>query len=676
MNTKNVPHLLVATLGTTWAVIPEVYGIFTDLYGQKRPGAVDGVSPPDRIVIVSTGKAWAAAEANLTEWAKAVGVPISQFLASEPDLAQPEDVRRMRELIFRVVLQCRENSTRLSCSLAGGRKTMSADMQEAARTFGCDHLLHVLSDGTPSDWPTEFKHPQPALFLNPLREEILRYLLPVVLPGSDRDDALDVEWQGRPPVSSERFPPSPVGHDTTELTDELQGRRADHGLLSNFIAEVEKDERHENWRSLYRLPPRLIRELRETVVSPEHRELLRNLPKADLHRHLGGVLALEEQKIVAGAIWDHLSAEERENAIRQVCGIDWEEPDASWRSMLKMGNRPANVAAVFQLHSLDEIQENLYPPALERTALKVRHRLGFGAYELPGELSGSAVLGHPAAIDPTVRLLVAGVQAEGLAYVEVRGSPHKYDPENPSGWLQNFATKLQTAASSCDLEARFVWIADRRQPEAMPKLVQAVADCARDLNGFLVGIDVAGDENFNNPKDLSQYFTSVFRECMPVTIHAGEGESAENIWEAAYHLHADRIGHGLSLSGNPALRDRFRDRDICLELCPTSNREVVGFYDPAFPESAQCEAYPALDLWNSGVPLTLCTDNPGISRCTLADEYLAASRMCGGMTLWDALAMMKQGFRKAFADATTRERILKAADRQIGSEVLSYFKNR
>ncbi len=153
---------------------------------------------------------------------------------------------------------------------------------------------------------------------------------------------------------------------------------------------------------------------------------------------------------------------------------------------------------------------------------------------------------------------------------------------------------------------------------------------------------------------------------LPITIHAGEGEPAESIWQAAYHLHADRIGHGLSLNDNNNLVQRFRDRTICLELCPSSNREVVGFYDPRYPASKIYPKYPLLELWEKGLPLTLCTDNPGISRTTLTDEYLTAAAMTDNqLSLWDVLAMIKQGFAHSFLSGNSKEPLLKQVDAQL-----------
>lgn len=291
--------------------------------------------------------------------------------------------------------------------------------------------------------------------------------------------------------------------------------------------------------------------------------------------------------------------------------------------------------------------------------------LGFGAYELPGELSGSAVLGHPASLEPTAKAIVERCRQEGLRYLELRGSPHKYQTANPGAWLSAFEASLVRASAGLELDIRFIWIIDRRLPlQDIPGLI-ATAAALHEHSSFLVGLDLAGDEAVTQAATLAPHFTPAFEACLPITIHAGEGHSADSIWQAAYHLHADRIGHGLSLASHPALLQRFRDRGICLELCPSSNREVVGYADPAHPASHNCPPYPLPELWQAGVPVTLCTDNPGISRCTLASEYGTAARMNQGLSLWDALAMIKRGFVHAFADTSTRSRLIKAADRQL-----------
>ena len=310
-------HLLVSTLGTTWPVIPELYAMFSDWYGKQTIAA----PPPDAIWIISTEQAWTCQGDQLQRWSTQAGTAIEAFLLPCKDLENQHDVAAMRELIFRVVLQASETATQLSCSLAGGRKTMSADMQEAAGLFGCRRLLHILANGESKNWPAELRCPVPNFFSRPLPAACRHLLVPIVLPGHDRADLLDVHWHDHPPVHSERFPPQTI--TDTQLCDEIAARRRDTGLLSNFISAIERDEHHENWRGLYRLPPRLIDRLRATVLGPEHADLLRTLPKADLHHHIGGSLDLDEQRLVAEAIWQELPATSRDRAIALVRALDF-----------------------------------------------------------------------------------------------------------------------------------------------------------------------------------------------------------------------------------------------------------------------------------------------------------------------------------------------------------------
>ncbi|MBN2809757.1 MAG: hypothetical protein JXR80_09725 [Deltaproteobacteria bacterium] len=83
--------------------------------------------------------------------------------------------------------------------------------------------------------------------------------------------------------------------------------------------------------------------------------------------------------------------------------------------------------------------------------------------------------------------------------------------------------------------------------------------------------------------------------------------------------------------------------------------------------------YPLQKLWQMGLPLTICTDNPGISKTTLTGEYLLASRLVGGITLWDALAIIKQAFSHSFLPADEREVLMKSADNTIFKLVAREF---
>jgi len=712
--TKNI---LLCTLGASWAVIPEILGWLApnvlDLYARhpQRP-ALDalrkqhGLQAPAELWVCTTEGAQTQASLDyLLAWWQELGrpLPLRTWTAAGTDqLASQAECDHIRELTLRVTLLASEQvqGGQLLLSLAGGRKTMSADLQTAGAMFGAAAWLHVVS---PEPAPAalfartpEHQAAQPLLFSRPLATELAQAITPLVAGTGTRNELLDIAIDGQR-VDSRSFAlplaesgqvlswPLPPQGDT--LQRELARRQSQSSqLMGNFLAQLAQAEHHDNWRSLYRLPPAQIQALRSTPVGPGHTAWLTALPKADLHRHLGGCLDLTAQREVAEAIWNAMPPADR---LQRQGDVAWllRQDDWPWDWPQRLRAQPsaqhsqadayrlrAERCAMVLLNADDEtLQRHLFDVTEPRVALRNWHPHGFAAYERPGELSGSALLAHPAAVAPYARAVVAQARAEGLSYLELRGSPHKYRPHDPAGFLRDFMAALQQAGAQVDarpcphpLRIGFIWILDRRQSDTMAQVVLQATAAHNTLSGFLLGLDLAGDEGTHAPDALASAFMPAFADCLPLTIHAGEGEDAQHIWQAAYHLHADRIGHGLTLADNLPLMARFRDRGICLELCPSSNREVVGFTDPAYSASEGLPTYPLRQFMQAGLPLAICTDNPAISRTTMTDEFLAAARMAdGGLTLWECLALMRQSFVHAFLPSTEREALLKRVDGQI-----------
>lgn len=730
-------NILVCTLGASWAVIPEVLAFvdpdFLPLYAshpeRERLLALrreQGLRAPDEIWVVTTeGRKTVASLDSLARWWGRLGNvrPLRVWQAAGTDeLAGEKECGFIRELTLRVVLKahdCCGESGQVLLSLAGGRKTMSADLQWAGTVFGCDALLHVVDSGS---LPPPLRQAAPEFFLQPLPERVpgpesreggpgremacAAAVMPLFVGRGFRSDLLDVDWQGRGAVTAARFclelaPPIndgiegpfrslswPAAAASARLADEINAREKEgQQLLGNYLALVGEDEHHENWRSLYRLPPRIIDKLRTTELTDEHREWLWKLPKAELHCHLGGILDVAAQKRVGEAVWRELpegrrqAARARMKPLLQNDSWDW-----GWPVLLKEEDRCANCAAL--LVDLDEktLKERLYGPTFPRFAL-LESEHGFAAYERPGELTGSAILGHPAAVRQYAREVYDHVRRESILYCELRGSPLKYLDGDGESFLRLFheALRQQTGndgAAGLEPVFGFIVIGDRRDAVkgdyGRLKRSAELAVWAQDdpgLRKFVVGLDLAGKEGVGDLKEISTLLEHVFECCLPVTIHAGEGTSADKIWQAVYHLHADRIGHGLTLVDAPELAARFRNRNICLELCPTSNLEVVGFQVPGkdAPARPRRPEYPLKKLWDMGLPLTVCTDNPGISRTSLTGEFLTASRLVGGLALWDVLAMIKQAFSHSFLPAGEREALMKKADKLIFEQLSRDF---
>ena len=127
------------------------------------------------------------------------------------------------------------------------------------------------------------------------------------------------------------------------------------------------------------------------------------------------------------------------------------------------------------------------------------------------------------------------------------------------------------------------------------------------------GIDVAGDIRELGLEAYIGVFEQAVDEGLGITIHAGEITPADTVKLAVERLHASRIGHGIRSIDDPDVIDLLITRDILLEVCLTSNMQTKTV--PAI------EKHPIRSLSDSGVKISINTDDPGISNNLLSDDY-------------------------------------------------------
>ena len=71
-------------------------------------------------------------------------------------------------------------------------------------------------------------------------------------------------------------------------------------------------------------------------------------------------------------------------------------------------------------------------------------------------------------------------------------------------------------------------------------------------------------------------FTEAARHGLRRTIHAGEDGPSDNIAIAVHELGCERIDHGFRLLDDPALTAEIVERQIPLDVCPTSNVVIAN----------------------------------------------------------------------------------------------------
>ena len=86
----------------------------------------------------------------------------------------------------------------------------------------------------------------------------------------------------------------------------------------------------------------------------------------------------------------------------------------------------------------------------------------------------------------------------------------------------------------------------------------------------IIGIGLGGDERRCGSEPFRAFYAQAREAGLRLTNHAGETTGPEAIREAL-SIGSERIGHALSAIQDQALMEELKNRNIVLELNPTSN---------------------------------------------------------------------------------------------------------
>lgn len=137
-----------------------------------------------------------------------------------------------------------------------------------------------------------------------------------------------------------------------------------------------------------------------------------------------------------------------------------------------------------------------------------------------------------------------------------------------------------------------------------------------DRPAWVVGFSTGGLEQVPF-RDWAPVFERARRAGLRLAAHAGENGPGSNVRDAVEHAGVERIVHGVRAAADPALIDLLVERQIALDLCPSSNRALV-------PDLGE---HPLPRLVRAGVRCGLGTDDPGLIPATLAGEWAQATAM-------------------------------------------------
>ncbi|HXR98014.1 MAG TPA: adenosine deaminase [Terriglobales bacterium] len=305
-------------------------------------------------------------------------------------------------------------------------------------------------------------------------------------------------------------------------------------------------------------------------MTPELRQKLLLIPKAELHLHLEGSVKPETLWILAQKHPDH-------SRLHGIASLD----DCK------------------RLYSFSSFHGFIH-------AIKTASLLMLGPEEYA----------------EVVTCLADDLKEQGVAYTEV------FFSVGILIWRQLDPVPYFHAIEEARLEAerttgvRIGWIFDSVRQFGSEAL-DRVLDLALTLqtSDSVLGIGIGGDEAAGPATWFTRQFERARANGLRTTAHAGETCGPQSVWDTLNLLKPDRIGHGLHAIEDPRLIEALAASQIVLDICPTSNLKT-GAWPPHL-------VHPAHSYYERGIKIAISTDDPGIFGCTLLDEYAYLADHCG-----------------------------------------------
>ena len=593
---------LLCTLGSSWAVVPEAF-----LLGN-------GVATYRAITVITTdSEVTRNSLAKVNEWffnhhprTIVRALPIDGLV----DLASAEDHRRFEEGLYRAYFAMLQEGDEVHVCLSGGFKTMSAAAHEAAGLLGCGKLFHV---SVPLGTLTE------------THDEILDAI------ACENVRLIELGSRSGWPTIRELAPQAPLLPQM-----ETPFRIKEFSLSDAIRLRLEGANRlSANEHELATLPfPQIARwtpAQRDWLSAPLDPfidgEWLLDLPKIELHCHLGGFAS-------------------HGSLLQQVRNA---------------ATHPCNLPSL-----IDPITPLDWPMPV--------NAIGLEDYRKLGDTTGSKLLNDPGCLKKHIELFYAHLQEQHIIYAEIRCSPANYTSHGRSAWavlceIRNHFETCQNDAANANANAprvNLIIIATRQAGgdfrTAISRHLALAATSSEHWTDKtkprVVGVDLAGyEDKATRAHYYREDFMAALRLGMGITVHAGENDDAEGIWSAILDLNTRRLGHALHLADSPTLLKTAADRHIGIEMCPYANLQIKGF--PLDAETmANPRAYPLLKYLQAGIPVTVNTDNIGISAASLTDNLLLLPRLCPGITRLHILQLLRNSIDQSFLSSNEKNLLL------------------
>ena len=228
----------------------------------------------------------------------------------------------------------------------------------------------------------------------------------------------------------------------------------------------------------------------------------------------------------------------------------------------------------------------------------------------------------PDDIELIAREFMEGQAAQNVLHSEATFSATTLEKHNKIPWPdQHAALKRAIAYGRDEIGVSVNFVLDIVRGDPAERGLELAQWAVGAFGDGVCALGLSGIEGICEASRYTEAFALAHQAGMPVVPHAGETQGAASIAEVLRVTKPVRIGHGVRCLEDPAVVAELREKQIPLEVNPTSN-VCLG----VFPS---LEEHPLPKLLDEGLYVTINSDDPPMFGTTVTDEFFRSANTFG-----------------------------------------------
>ncbi|KAI8439978.1 hypothetical protein MSG28_001427 [Choristoneura fumiferana] len=188
----------------------------------------------------------------------------------------------------------------------------------------------------------------------------------------------------------------------------------------------------------------------------------------------------------------------------------------------------------------------------------------------------------PDALALATTLTLAEFQEDGCCYIELRTTPRETPDMSKRQYIETIVQAIRKASLNLTIISKLIISIDRRcSPMAAEETSDMAIEFYKSYPDIVVGIELSGDPTAGSFDDFVPALSNARKAGLKVTLHCGEICNPKEVMQML-DFKPERIGHGTfihpRLGGTVETWDALSKLKVPVEICLTSNTDDKGVF--------------------------------------------------------------------------------------------------